>query len=238
MTSPTGVRPVEWWDGMPVPAIATRSGEEPRPQPLMRQRSRLAFTDEVWSDRQYETLWMRQPSLARGEPQFEFVHGLRQRRLMTRMLCQVCTGPTPAAIGQPALFLLGADGGRPIRDGEETASPPVHAACARTTLEYCRPLSRGWSAAMVERTPIWGVAGAMYDPRTMTAVPPPEGRRLHRVPFSDDRLAWVLASRLMVTLEGATPVTDLEDLEDAELGASTPAALLGGPGPAGAEATR
>lgn len=213
----TGVRPVEWWDGMPVPAITARAGEQPRLQPLMRQRTGLGFTDEVWSDRQYEALWMRMPSLAHGEPQFEFVHGLRQRRAMNRMLCQVCDGPTPASVGGPALFLLGADGGRPIRDGEETASPPVHAACARTTLEYCRPLSRGWSAAMVERTPVWGVAGTLYDPRTMTAVPAPGGRRLHRLPFTDTRIPWVLASRLMITLEGVTPVTDLEDLEDAQL---------------------
>jgi hypothetical protein len=219
----TGVRPVEWWYGLPVPAITARAGEEPQPQPLMRQRSRLGFTDEVWSDRHYEVLWMRMPSLARREPQFEVVHGLRQRRAMTRMLCQVCDGPTPAAVGKPALFLLGADGGRPIRDGEETASPPVHAACARTAVEYCRPLGRGWSAALVERTPVWGVAGTVYDPRTLSAVPAPEGRRLHRLPFTDARIRWVLASRLMVTLEGVTPVMDLEDLEDAEL-AAAPAA--------------
>ncbi|MFJ8140672.1 hypothetical protein [Streptomyces sp. NPDC096013] len=205
---------------MPVPAITARAGEEPPPQPLMRQRTRLGFTDEVPGDRQYGVPWMRMPILGRGEPAYEMIHGLRQRAAMTRMLCQICYGPTPATIGRPGLFLLGAAGGKPICDGEETASPPVHAACARSSVEYCRPLSRGWSAGWVERTPVWGVAGMLYDSRTMTVVPPPEGRSLHRVPFSDDRIAWVLASRLMVTLEGVTPVTDLEDLEDAELGAS------------------
>ncbi|MFF6985577.1 hypothetical protein [Streptomyces sp. NPDC010273] len=219
----TGVRPVEWWDGVPVPAITARSGEAPPPQPLMRQRTRLGFTDEVSTDRQYDVLWMRMPARPRGEPDYEFIHGLRQRAAMARMLCQVCYGPTPASVGKPGLFLLGAAGGRPICDGEPTASPPVHAACARSAVEYCRPLSRGWSAALVENTPVWGVAGTLYDPRTLAAVPPPDGRSLHRIGFADARIPWVLASRLMITLEGVTPVANLEDLSDAELAAASAA---------------
>ncbi|MFF1401764.1 hypothetical protein [Streptomyces sp. NPDC058294] len=40
---------------------------------------------------------------------------------------------------------------------------------------------------------------------------------MHRVPFTDElRLRWVLAMRLVVTLVGVTPVTDLDALADEE----------------------
>ncbi|MFG2699517.1 hypothetical protein [Streptomyces sp. NPDC048386] len=142
---------------------------------------------------------------------------------MARMLCQICGGPTPGTNGKRTLFLVGADGGRPIQEAEPTASPPVHAACARLAVDHCPSLRRRWSAALVSRTPVWGVAGLLYHPRTLTEVPRPDGG-LHRVPFTDqERLPWILASRLMVTLQDVTPVLDLDDLTDDIVGAAAAA---------------
>lgn len=212
------VRPVEHRRGYPVPFIAPWSGEEPQAQPLTRGPNGLAFTDEHYIDRDCGVLWMRIPVLPRrGKPVLSDVHGLRQRQAMTRLLCQMCGGPTVGSRSDGrTLFLLGSAKGRPVREEEVTASPPVHAACARLAVEYCPHLRfRGWAAALVERTPVWGVAGPLYAPETLAAVPPLSADGLHRVPFTDgERLRWVLASRLMISLEGVQAVTDLDELVD------------------------
>ncbi|MFH9398959.1 hypothetical protein ACH4JS_04135 [Streptomyces sp. NPDC017638] len=70
----------------------------------------------------------------------------------------------------------------------------------------------------MEHTPVWGVAGTVYDPLTLKRVPGPEdGEGLHRVAFTDTRrIHWTLAARLVITLEGVTAVTDLDALADEE----------------------
>ncbi|WP_330339437.1 hypothetical protein [Streptomyces sp. NBC_00557] len=213
------VRPMRYWEGIPVPFIAAWSGERIPPQPLALRVGRggvgLGFQDEdSHVDRQLGALWMRMPATRSGRPQFEMVHALRQRQAMTRLLCQMCGGPT---IGtrrdERTLFLLGSADGEPIADGEQTTSPPLHAACALLAVDHCPFLRKGWAAALVSHTPSWGVAGKLYDPDTLEAVPAPGRSGVHRVSFLDaERMRWILASRLVVTLEGVERVTDLEEL--------------------------
>ncbi|MGV4984488.1 hypothetical protein ACVB8X_13790 [Streptomyces sp. NRAIS4] len=189
------------------------------PQPLAQVRGRggtgLGFVDEQSQvDRQYDVLWVRMPAVRTGHPELHTFHALRQRQAMTRLLCQMCGGPTVGTRDdERTLFLMGAAAGRPISEGERTTSPPVHAACARLAVENCPRLRRGWAAALVSYASVWGVKGVLYRSQTLEAE---EGVR--SVSFVDtDRLRWILASSLIVTLEDVTPVEDLDALcEDSE----------------------
>ncbi|MEV5350399.1 hypothetical protein [Streptomyces achromogenes] len=224
MTDTSPIRPVRYWDGTPVPFITAWSKEAVPPQPLAVIEGRggvgLGFRDEISHiDRRYGALWMRMPATRGGQPELERVHALRQPQAMSRLLCQVCGGPTVGSrLDERTLFLAASADGRPIGEGEVTASPPVHAVCARLAVEHCRPLRRGWTAALVQYVPIWGVAGLVYDPVTLTPFPRSSSRTgLHDIAFTDTvRLRCTLAARLLVTLEGVTPVTDLDALADEE----------------------
>ncbi|MFH9401528.1 hypothetical protein ACH4JS_17365, partial [Streptomyces sp. NPDC017638] len=170
-------------------------------------------------ERHYGVPWMRMPATRGGRPRHGLVHALRQRQAMSRLLCQLCGGPTVGTRKDARTLFLAAGARQALYAGEPTASPPVHAVCARLAVEHCPPLHRrGWAAALVERTPVWGVAGTVYDPLTLERVPGPEdGEGLHRVAFTDTRrIRWTLAARLVITLEGVTPVTDLDALADEE----------------------
>ncbi|EST24410.1 hypothetical protein [Streptomyces roseochromogenus] len=216
--SSTGVRPVLYRDGTPVPFITAWSGEHMPSQPVAevcrRGGTGLGFVDEqIHVDRQYGALWVRMPAVRTGQPELRAVHALRQRQAMSRLLCQMCGGPTVGIRDdERTLFLMGAAGGHPICEGERTSSPPVHPVCARLAVENCPRLRRGWAAALVSYTPVWGVQGVMYSPKTLEPEPDVS------VSFMDARrLRWVLASRLLVTLEGVTAVNDLDALcEDSE----------------------
>ncbi|MFF9088670.1 hypothetical protein ACF1BE_20000 [Streptomyces sp. NPDC014991] len=226
MNNPTTgcIRPVQYWDGAPVPFITAWSRERIPPQPLTTIHGRggtgLGFQNEISHvDRHYGVLWPRMPAARGGRPNFMAVHALRQRQAMGRLLCQVCGGPTCGSrrSDERTLFLAAAPAGRQIADGEQTASPPVHAVCARLAVEYCPPLGRGWAAALVEYAPVWGVAGPIYHPQTLDQLPA-DRTGVHHVPFTDERrIRWVLAARLIVTLKGVTPVTDLDALADEEI---------------------
>ncbi|MEV6803122.1 hypothetical protein [Streptomyces sp. NPDC051132] len=219
MSSP--FRPITYWNGRPVPFITAWTKEAIPPQPLTvihgRGGSGLGFRDEEpHIDRHYGAPWVRMPAVRRGRPDFVAIHALRQRQAMSRLLCQVCGGPTVGTWpDERTLFLAGSAGGRPIAPGEQTMSPPVHAVCARIAVEECPPLrDHGWAAALVGYAPAWGVAGAVYHPQTLKALT----KDLHRVPFTDSRrIRWVLAARLVITLEEVTPVTDLDVLAEREL---------------------
>ncbi|MEV6806588.1 hypothetical protein [Streptomyces sp. NPDC051132] len=55
---------------------------------------------------------------------------------------------------------------------------------------------------------------AIYNPQTVQVLT----KDLHRVPFTDSRrIRWVLAARLVITLEEIAPVTDLDALTEREL---------------------
>ncbi|WP_318202985.1 hypothetical protein [Streptomyces sp. SCL15-4] len=220
-TATSPIRPVRYWNGRPVPFITAWTKEATPPQPIDVIEGHggrgLGFRDEVSHfDRHYGVPWVRMPAVRGGRPDFVVVHALRQRQAMSRLLCQVCGGPTVGTRkDERTLFLAGSSGGRPITVGEQTMSPPVHAVCARLAVQECPPLrDRGWAAALVGHTPVWGVAGVLFNPRTLKAL---AAKDLHRVPFSDTRrIRWVLATRLIITLEDVTPVTDLDALAEEE----------------------
>ncbi|MBL1108504.1 hypothetical protein JK361_28620 [Streptomyces sp. 5-8] len=222
MTDSSPIRPVQYRDGRPVPHITAWSREQVPPQPLAVIHGHggrgLGFEDEVSHiDRHYDVPWMRMPATRGGHPRYENVHALRQRQAMSRLLCQMCGGPTLGTRrDERSLFLVASAGGRPIADGELTTSPPTHAVCARLALEHCPPLRRrGWAAALVEHTPVWGVSGLLYHPQSLEPVPTADVSGMHRISFTDDRsLRWTLAARLIIALEGVTAVTDLDVLSD------------------------
>src|SRR5690606_14635009 len=177
----------------------------------------IHYADEVSSaDRRDGNLWVRWPALrGRGTPRLADIHPLRQRQAMSHMLCMVCATSTFndefRQWGGKHLFIGRAVDGQPIRDGERTDTPPVCLPCAVEAAEACPHLVKGHTAALVERTEPWGVAGIVYDPRTLRPIPTKSKNGLTEVAFEDPVLRWTLAARDVVTLHGCTPV-NLADL--------------------------
>ncbi|SER24901.1 hypothetical protein SAMN04487983_101379 [Streptomyces sp. yr375] len=203
-----------YWRGLRVPWIAPWSAEATGKPPIVPRRRvgpGIGYQDEHHTDRRDDVLWIRVPlTPGRGTPHFAGVHALRQRQAMDRDLCQVCgrlaVGDRPDG---RVLFLMHSASGRPVSEGELTAAPPVHEACAREAVLECPHLRRGWTAALVKHTPAWGVAGILYQPRTLRPRPTSsaDSDGLDLVSYEDDvRLRWVLAARMVVALHGVEEV--------------------------------
>ncbi|MGW0844174.1 hypothetical protein ACWD26_29365 [Streptomyces sp. NPDC002787] len=200
--------------GKHVPYIAAWSREKQSTDGLVRARriggeGIVYHNEDPGIDRHMNALWVR-TSLARGkdEPVFDNVHAMRQRRAMLHQLCQVCSETTFGRDDERHLYLVRADAGNPIREGEKTNSPPVHPECAEEAVQMCPRLRKGYATALVERPLGWGVAGLVYDPDTLTPLPSED---LTFVSYDDERLRWTLAARLVLELRGVTPVR-LEDV--------------------------
>ncbi|WP_432158034.1 hypothetical protein [Streptomyces sp. bgisy153] len=211
-----------YWRGLHVPFIAPWSEERTLPHPVVeRPRSEgagIGYADEFSrADRRHDVLWVRRPVLrGRGTPDLAAVHPLRQRQAMSHMLCQVCGESTFnedfGRWGERHLIIARAVEGRPLREGERTTTPPVCRPCAVEAAEACPHLRKGHVAALVKRTQPWGVAGIVYDPRTLLPIPPENPKEpLAEVAFEDPVIRWTLAARDVVTLHGCTPV-DLSEL--------------------------
>ncbi|MGA5411591.1 hypothetical protein ACPCSC_30590 [Streptomyces lavendulocolor] len=203
-----------FWQGMRVPYVTAWTAEA-RPQPVIKRivgrgGEGIGYEDEhPVTDRRHEALWVRSglaPGV--GQPDFRRLNTHRQKRAMRYNLCQVCSAPAEGAGGdERTLHLLGAT--EPIAEGETTAAPPLHAQCAVESIENCRPLGRGWAAALVDYSPLWGVAGVVYDRVTLQPLPRP-GRRpgeLEHVHVGDERIRWTLASFTVISLHGVTAVS-------------------------------
>ncbi|MFF2926612.1 MULTISPECIES: hypothetical protein [Bacillati] len=208
------------WNGWHVPFIAPWSGETPRAGTIVRapRGPGIAYLDELAAaDRRNGILWVRSAALRGvGRPNLAGVHPLRQRQAMSHMLCQVCAKSTYDDAfnrrGGRHLFLVRADEGQAIREGEQTATPPICDPCAAESVRACPELRKGYTAALVERPQPWGVAGTLYDPRTLRPRPAPKTRDgLTFVNYEDPQLPWTLAARDVVTLLGCTTV-DLDRL--------------------------
>jgi len=183
----------------------------------------ICYPDERRDDRWNQVLWVRMPAVRGvGKPFLAGVHALRQRQCISHMLCQICGGstyhsrpreptkPSPSA-DERHLFLVRAATGVAITEGERTASPPVHEACAIEAVEDCPHLGKGATASLVEYSPNWGVAGIVYDPETLEPQPGDGTDGLTYVAYEDPRLPWTLAAREVVALHGCTTV-DLDEL--------------------------
>ncbi|MFE0774291.1 hypothetical protein [Streptomyces sp. NPDC058861] len=164
----------------------------------------IGFADEGPFDRDADgVLWIRQAiAEGAGRPLFPTVHALRQRRAVSRMLCQVCGADTLEQDPERQLFVL-KDVGRPIEEGELTTAAPVCPPCALIAVEHC-PHLRKHVAAWVERPLPWGVAGIPYDRRTLLPI---LGDDLTKVAYGDPAGRWLVATRQVLSLNGCTAVS-------------------------------
>ncbi|WP_406011614.1 hypothetical protein OG440_39070 (plasmid) [Streptomyces sp. NBC_00637] len=205
------------WNGMRVPYITQWTAETVDQPKIIRIFARggegIGYEDEhSVTDRRDEALWVRSGlGQGRGRPDFARISSPRQKRAIRYSLCQVCgKAVLNCRDDERTLHLLG--GSTPIAEGETTAAPPLHPLCAVESVENCRFLQRGWAAALVEYSPLWGVAGVVYDPVTLDPLPSP-GRRpndLTHVHIGDELIRWTLANFTAVSLHGVTPVSPEE----------------------------
>ncbi|MBK3625903.1 hypothetical protein JHN59_13830 [Streptomyces sp. MBT49] len=198
------------WKHMAVPWITPWSGE-PTGTPDLEVRygaggAGIGYVGEdPYVDRRHDALWVRRAATpGYGRPALPDMHPLRQRQAMAHMLCQVCGR---SVLGRPDGRFLVVMNSRlgPISDGEVTAVPPLHTGCAQRAIAQCPHLRGRWTAALVSAMPLWGVAGVIIDPHTLAPLPGPDedGGGLHQVPYTDTAgLRWVIAARLLVSLEG------------------------------------
>ncbi|MFG2176950.1 hypothetical protein ACGFMO_37250 [Streptomyces niveus] len=205
-----------YWKGVHVPYIAPWTGEQKPPGKVVLRKGRggqgIGYDDELSHvDRRYDALWIRRAAVrGLGEPDLAAVHPYRQRQAMSHMLCQVCGASTYNRPDERHLFLMRSADGRPIGEGEETTTPPVCEPCAVESVGACPHLRKGYTAALVDYAQIWGVAGLVYDPDTLTPLSGPEGRPIS-VALESPLIRWTLATAAVVTLHGVTTV-DLKDL--------------------------
>ncbi|WP_328736570.1 hypothetical protein [Streptomyces bobili] len=207
-----------YWNGMRVPYITAWTGEFLPQPPVIRIVGRggegIGYEDEhPVTDRRHEALWVRSGlAQGRGRPDFNRINVHRLKRAVRYSLCQVC-GDTALgwrADDERALHLVGA--ATPIAEGETTAAPPVHPLCAVEAIENCPPLGRGHAAALVEYSPLWGVAGVVHDPVTLAPLPSPGSRPgdLQHVHVGDKEIRWTLANFTVVSLHGVKAVSPEE----------------------------
>jgi hypothetical protein len=201
------------------PYITAWSGElEPQCPVTESPRAGLGYVDEITGDRDsHGVLWGRvlwRPEV--GRPVFGKVHPARQRRVMRKLLCQVCAGPADLT-DEGLLFLV------PDRRGEwpgwpnEMGSdePPVCRPCARLSAHLCPELRAGAVLIRAGRYEIVGVTGYLYAAE-------PEIRRVGEVTVSFDNPAvrWVMATGLIRELFDCTLIELDEFNEVGEVGKS------------------
>lgn len=207
-----------YWNFLHVPYVTRWTAEAVGQPKIVRIVGRggegIGYEDESpVTDRRHEALWVRSGlGQGRGRPDFARLNSLRQKRAMRYSLCQVCgESVLDSRADERALHLMGA--AVPIAEGETTTAPPLHPTCAIESIDTCPHLRRGFAAALVQYTPLWGVAGVVYDPVTLAPLPTP-GKRpddLAHVHIGDKRIRWTLANFTVVSLHGITPVS-LEEL--------------------------
>ncbi|MGC4950929.1 hypothetical protein ACLQ2N_32655 [Streptomyces sp. DT224] len=190
-----------------MPYIAPWSEERPDRALTWLRGGRLAYTDETEQDRVRGALLLRQGSArGRGYANPAGVHPQRQREVMDRLGCQVCgadTGREAADLWNGRRLFLVAEG-TPLHDGAETASPPVHRACAIEALTEeigCKHLRGAPALALAEQVTPWGVHGLVHDPVTRE----PCGR--HALPYDHHLIRATIAFRVIVRLHACTPIT-------------------------------
>lgn len=191
-----------------VPYIATWSGERTCNTTLTHQAKGLTFFDPRCDDRdRADVLWSRKAErLGRGKAQFAGVHPRRQRRAMQDLLCQVC-GRSADVNDLGVLWLEPITPEAPLR-GEMT-HPPVCVPCAVGAMRSCPRLRRTGAHVLRVRHPKpWGVHGVLYCPALNGTLHPEEAVE---VSYWDSEAQWVLATQMITTLDGATPVDLAEE---------------------------
>jgi len=199
-----------------VPYIATWSEEAESPATLVLTPGGIGYKDEnPLLDRDARgVLWVRhahQPG--KGRPDFGGVNTLRQRRVMSRFLCQVCAGPA-SRTNEGLLFLLSDqhNGGPDWPEEEVTAHPPLCLRCAGLAVRLCPHLGDGYVAVRASRPEVVGVVGRLYNHDL--SIRESEGLFLHS---RRDLLSMVVATQLLGALQGCTVIDLKAELSAARL---------------------
>lgn len=217
------MRELRFYKGVPVPFIASWSQEitaamsgagGPGAKLVMQQivlpsggvgPLHARYEDETPGDRDaFGALWQRYPlAQGKGEPYFAKVHPLRQRRAMTRHLCQVCGNEADRNEDGWLWLVTHEDASRLAAGGEgrvRTGNPPVCQRCCQLARDYCPHLLKGNA---VVRTPgylPWGVYGIRADPAGATPG--------HTVAYNHPDIHRTIAGQMLVTLQDVR-ITDL-----------------------------
>ena len=187
-----------------VPYITAWSSEQPLTADIVQSGQGIGYADEVLHDRDARgVLWRRVGmSPGKGRPEFGRVHSLRQRRAMTRRLCQVCGKPA-STTAKGTLWLLSEDAEEyAAHAGVPTPHPPVCIPCARTATQACPDLRRKRVALRVRKTTVVGAHGVLYQP----GFPRPTVDEVTGVAFDNWRINWLAAGQLLVRLDECTVV--------------------------------
>lgn len=153
-----------------VPYIASWTGEKmqtDRDLVYRPWRDGIAYADETPADRdEYGVLWLSTSGdLGTGRPLYKEQHGLRQRRAMADLLCQVCAQPADQT-EQGTLWLLPAEStttGSRVPRQKVTAFPPICLSCARISVAVC-PALRSGALLVSAHSRLCGVTGVLYAP--------------------------------------------------------------------------
>ncbi|MPZ79794.1 MAG: hypothetical protein GEV28_05090 [Actinophytocola sp.] len=163
---------------------------------MVEHRLGIGYSDEVLGDRDSRgVLWHTHASFpGRGRPKFGEMHPQRQRRVMRKLLCQVCAGPADQS-DEGVLWLLPdfRDDwpGWPTRMGLD--EPPVCRPCLRLSVRVCPALRRGAVAIRARGYPLCGVYGAVYSRGPNSLV----SRDVRTVAYEDPAIRWTRAGRLL-----------------------------------------
>jgi hypothetical protein len=171
-------------------------------------RFQVRYRDEQATDRdRHGILWHRVAwAPGSGTPLYAEIHTMRQRRAMSRSLCQVCASPaqiwlTPALLWDEHLSEYGPAAPYPTND------PAVCRPCADTAARYCPELIRGRIYLAPRAWAITGIRGQLADPGGDFT--DPRTLRLPTATSNPDRaaLALMVAKGLVATLYGPVPHT-------------------------------
>lgn len=182
-----------------VPYITRWTGEKASPVRIVQRGGGIGYADELpWDRDESGVLWTRVPwRPGQGRPEFGKVHATRQRRAMTRLLCQVC-GQQADRTAAGLLWLVGED---PVDTDSWpvpllTVHPPVCARCAAGAIDACPHLRKKHAMLRVRAFDLVGVRGALYRPGR----PAPVAVDVAGVAFNDPRIGWVKAGQLIMRL--------------------------------------
>lgn len=166
--SPTRYNPRLLGGGSMVPYIGSWTGEELcATRVVYRSGGGIGFADETVLDRdRWGVLWTRMTGrIGVGKPLFTKLHPVRQRRAMSRLLCQVCARPADYP-DRGQLWLVPEKGIRAGEDwfeGMSTIHPPLCRECAKISVRMC-PALRPRFVALHAQSRICGVAGLVFGP--------------------------------------------------------------------------
>lgn len=152
--------------GAVVPYIGTWTGEKRCGLQFGWRGERLGYIDETPFDRdQWGVLWQRYSlAIGVGRPLYTHVHPLRQRRVMSQLLCQVCAQAADHN-EEGTLWLLPAEEAASFdaSDGLMIKHPPLCLSCARISVRVC-PGMRPNYVAVRAHSAVCGVIGTVYRP--------------------------------------------------------------------------